>query len=139
MVSVNYYIIYSQATSFGVLLHQLDVSNELTYKVISDVLLEVSEHFPDEYIHIGGDEVLLHLNNFVKHSKVLREVWESDPNVYNFSVKNNLNFDFNDLQLYFERKVLKIVEKVGKKSVAWHDVLYNRYNISKHEIITHTW
>lgn len=50
-----------------------------------------------------------------------------------------MDFDLNDVQLYFEKQVLKIVAKLGKKAVAWHDVLYHRYNISKTEIISHTW
>lgn len=53
------YIIFA-VTHFGVGHYQLDVSSNITYQVVEDVLTEVSELFPDEYIHIGGDEVYIY-------------------------------------------------------------------------------
>ena len=36
----------------------LDISKNITYEVIRDILLDLDEYFPDLYVHMGGDEVL---------------------------------------------------------------------------------
>lgn len=35
----------------------MDPTNNVTYKLISDLFREVQERFPDKYFHVGGDEV----------------------------------------------------------------------------------
>jgi N-acetyl-beta-hexosaminidase len=37
----------------------LDVTLTATYKLVKDVFTEVFELFPDPYVHLGGDEVVL--------------------------------------------------------------------------------
>ena len=48
---------YEVATTWGVFEDVLCAGNEGTYTFLENILTEVMELFPSEYIHIGGDEV----------------------------------------------------------------------------------
>lgn len=37
----------------------LDVTLDKTYKLVREVFAEIIDIFPDPYIHLGGDEVVL--------------------------------------------------------------------------------
>jgi hexosaminidase len=43
---------------------QLDILNNKTYEVTGKVYKEMAEIFPDNWFHIGGDELFLNCNNF---------------------------------------------------------------------------
>ena len=57
--------------------------------------------FPDAYFHIGGDEV----NG---------EVWTSNPRIAGFMKRKGFEKP-SQLQTYFSQRVVRIVEKHGKK------------------------
>jgi len=65
--------------------------------------------FPDEYIHIGGDE-----NN--------GKQWSANPKIQEFMKKKGIANNV-DLQTYFSQRVLALVKKHGKKMVGWDEVL----------------
>ncbi len=69
----------------------------------------MSSLFPDAYIHIGGDE------NEGKQ-------WDKNPKIQAFmkdkGIKNN-----HALQAYFNQRLLKILQKHGKKMIGWEEVL----------------
>jgi hexosaminidase len=66
--------------------------------------------FPDEYVHIGGDEVVA-------------KQWEENPKIQKFMKKHNLK-DYRELQNDFNLKVQKILNKYGKKMVGWDEILH---------------
>jgi len=70
----------------------------------------VAALFPDEYIHIGGDEV----NG--KH-------WNSSTNIAAFKSKHGMK-DNHDLQAYFNKRIQAILSKLGKKMVGWDEILH---------------
>lgn len=43
---------------------QLDILNNKTYEITGKVFKEVATLFPDDWFHIGGDELFLNCNNF---------------------------------------------------------------------------
>jgi hexosaminidase len=43
---------------------QLDILNNKTYEVTGKVYKEIADIFPDNWFHIGGDELFLNCNNF---------------------------------------------------------------------------
>ncbi len=65
--------------------------------------------FPDQFFHIGGDEV----NG---------KEWDANPKIKEFmhahGLKNN-----DDLQAYFNKKVQQIVSKHGKTMLGWDEIL----------------
>ncbi|MCP5045577.1 MAG: family 20 glycosylhydrolase [bacterium] len=79
-----------------------------TYKFFDRFFKEMAALFPDDYMHIGGDE-----NN--------GKEWDANPGIQAFKKKHNLE-DNHALQAYFNGKILKILTKNGKKMVGWDEV-----------------
>ena len=87
----------------------LDPTNELTYQILDDIFKEVATLFPDEYIHIGGDE------NEGKH-------WDDNPKIVAF--KKAKGFTTNhELQNYFNIRVQKIIASYNKKILGWEEII----------------
>ena len=100
----------------------LDPTNEKTYEVLEDVFSELAALFPDEYVHIGGDE------NEGKH-------WDENENIQQFKIKNNLKSN-HELQVHFNIKLQKILKKYNKKMMGWEEIMDAK--IDKSAII-HSW
>ena len=82
---------------------------ERTFKFLEDVLTEVMELFPGEYIHIGGDEVP---KTRWKQSKYCQEL-----------IKKEGLKDEHELQSYFIRRIEKFVNSKGRKIIGWDEIL----------------
>jgi hexosaminidase len=65
--------------------------------------------FPDEYFHIGGDEVT------GKH-------WDNNPRIQTFMRERGIQ-DNHALQAYFNRRIQPIVRRHGKKLIGWDEIL----------------
>jgi len=70
----------------------------------------MSALFPNEYMHIGGDE-----NN--------GKQWNSNPKIQEFMKKNNIP-DNHTLQAYFNKRLLAILTKYNKKMIGWDEILH---------------
>jgi hexosaminidase len=92
----------------GVFDPTLDPTNEKTYKLLEPFFAEMSALFPDAYMHIGGDE------NEGKQ-------WAANPNIQAFMKKNGFK-NQDDLQQYFNRRILKFLEKNGKIMMGWDEI-----------------
>ncbi|MCK5086639.1 MAG: family 20 glycosylhydrolase, partial [Melioribacteraceae bacterium] len=82
---------------------------EKTYEFLDNLFGEMSALFPDEYFHIGGDE-----NN--------GKQWDANESIQNFMKENNIK-DNHELQAYFNKRILKILTKHGKKMIGWDEIL----------------
>ncbi len=100
---------YQIERKFGVFDPAMDPTREETYQFLDSFLGEMAQLFPDEYIHIGGDE-----NN--------GKQWKANPRIQQFMLKHELK-DTAALQAYFNQRVLKILQKHGKKMIGWDEVL----------------
>ena len=94
---------------FGIGRGSLDPTRERTYEFVTELLTEVCELFPDEYVHVGGDEV---------HPKA----WADQPQILAFMREQGLP-DERELQHYFTVRVCAILEKLGRRAIAWDEVL----------------
>jgi len=83
--------------------------NEASYKFLEDVLMEVFQLFPGDYIHIGGDEVPK--NNW-KHCEKCQALIKKE------GLKNE-----EELQSYFIRRIEKFINAHGRKLVGWSEIL----------------
>lgn len=88
----------------------MDPTKEKLYTFLGSFLREMARLFPDEYFHIGGDEVS------GKH-------WRSNPDITNFKREHDMK-DNHDLQAYFNKKIQVILSKYGKKMVGWDEILH---------------
>ncbi len=101
---------YQIERKWGVFDPSMDPTSETTYKFLDTFIGEMAALFPDEYFHIGGDEVT-------------GKQWDANPQIQEFKRKNNLN-DNHALQVYFNRRVLAIVKKHGKKMIGWDEIFH---------------
>lgn len=82
---------------------------EETYKFFDTFFGEMTQIFPDEYFHIGGDE------GTDKH-------WNENSHIQEFIKKNNMS-SIQELHNYFNLRILKILQKYNKKMIGWDEIL----------------
>ena len=109
--------------SFGIHVDVACAGKESTYEFIKDVLDEVVELFPYEYIHLGGDEAL-------------RLDWLDCPDCQRTIRENGLKNE-DELQAYFMNKVVAYLTDKGKKAINWNDGMLAE-NVCK-DIVIHYW
>lgn len=88
---------------------ELDPSNEKTYKFIDEFVGEMSGIFPDAYFHIGGDETT-------------GEAWLKNPRIAAFMKQKGFAKP-DELQAYFNQRLLPILTKHHKKMIGWDEIL----------------
>jgi hexosaminidase len=79
------------------------------FTFLENVLTEVMDLFPSEYIHIGGDECP-------------KDHWKKCPHCQSMIKKHKLN-DEHELQSYFVQRIEKFVNAHGKKIIGWDEIL----------------
>ncbi|KAK6188319.1 hypothetical protein SNE40_004517 [Patella caerulea] len=80
------------------------------YTFLDSLFAEIGRLFPDDYIHIGGNDV-----NF--------SCWESNPEIKEFM--KQMNYTALQLEQYYFQKVLNIVRDLYRKNIVWQDVYDN--------------
>ena len=85
------------------------LGKETTYEFMKNVLDEVVELFPAEYVHIGGDEVNI-------------ASWEVCPHCQKAIKDNNLK-DEHELQSFFNRDIEQFLKSKGKQFMGWDEIV----------------
>lgn len=114
---------YVPDTIFGVLLPVMDPTREEVYKFLDLFFGEMAGLFPDDYIHIGGDEVN------ATH-------WDENPDILKFMETRDLE-DAHALQAYFNKRLQKLLDGHGKKMMGWDEILHP--DLPKEGIAVQTW
>ena len=100
---------YEIERRWGVMDPAMDPTNEQTYKFLDQLIGEMAKLFPDQFFHIGGDEV----NG---------KQWDANPKIQEYmrahGIKNN-----QALQAYFSKRLQPIVAKHGKSMIGWDEIL----------------
>ncbi|WP_046245180.1 beta-N-acetylhexosaminidase [Hymenobacter terrenus] len=108
--------VYAVAQKWGVLNIALDPTRETTYSLLDSLFTEMTALFPDPYFHIGGDE-----ND--------GRQWRRNPRIAAYMKAHKMlkadgkTVDKHQLQTYFNRRVLAMVQKRGKIMVGWDEIL----------------
>jgi hexosaminidase len=113
---------YSIERRPGIFEPALDPTREDVYKFLDTFLGEMAALFSDEYMHIGGDE------NEGKQ-------WDRNPKIQAFMKQKGIK-DNHALQAYFNQKLLKILQKHGKKMIGWDEIL--QPELPK-DVVIHSW
>ncbi len=113
---------YSIGREFGVFDPAMDPTRDSTYKFLDKFIGEMAKLFPDQFFHIGGDEV----NG---------KAWDGNPKIQEFMHSHGLKNN-DELQAYFNKRVQKIVAKYGKIMEGWDEVL--RPDVPK-DIVIQSW
>lgn len=96
------------ATYWGVFPDIFNVDDS-TFSFLEDVLTEVMDIFPGEYIHIGGDEAI-------------KNQWKASDKIQQQIKKLGLK-DENELQSYFVTRMEKFINSKGRKMIGWDEIL----------------
>lgn len=99
---------FKAATKWGVFT-DVYCPNEATFEFLENVLLEVFELFPSQYIHIGGDECP-------------KEAWEKSQFCQDLIKEKGLK-DEHGLQSYFITRMEKFINKHGRNIIGWDEIL----------------
>jgi hexosaminidase len=113
---------YELQRYFGVFDPSLDVTKDYTYEFLDKLFTEMSQLFPDEYFHIGGDE------NTGKD-------WERNPEIKAYMQKKGMK-TYRELETEFVQRLLPILERNGKKMMGWDEIL--RPGVP-HDIMIQSW
>lgn len=100
---------FKVANEWGVFHDVYCAGKEETFEFLENVLMEVIELFPSEYIHIGGDE-----------SPKTR--WEKCPDCQKRIKEEGLK-DEHELQSYFIQRMEKFLLSKGRKIIGWDEIL----------------
>ncbi|MEM9623160.1 MAG: family 20 glycosylhydrolase [Pseudomonadota bacterium] len=100
----------SPTRRFGVHKACLDPTSEPVYEFLQQLFTELGEVFPDQYVHIGGDEV---------HPAW----WQEDAQVQQFMQQHGFA-RVADLQNYFNQRICAQLTTLGKRAVGWDEVLH---------------
>jgi hexosaminidase len=100
---------YKIERNWGVFDPTFNPTIEETYKFFDKFFEEMAKLFPDDYIHIGGDE-----NN--------GKQWNANQSIQTFMKKNKIP-DNHSLQTYFNKRILQILTKHRKKMMGWDEIL----------------
>lgn len=87
----------------------LCAGKEETFEFLDKVFTEVAALFPDEYIHVGGDECF-------------KGFWHKCPRCLARMKAENLK-DENELQSYVIHRLESILKAKGKKLIGWDEIL----------------
>lgn len=96
------------ATKWGVF-EDVFCPSETTFSFLEDVLKEVMDLFPSEYIHIGGDECP-------------KTQWKTSPVAQEVIKREGLK-DEHELQSYFIRRIEKFLNANGRQIIGWDEIL----------------
>lgn len=87
----------------------MDPSKESLYAFLDAFIGEMAQLFPDEYFHIGGDEV----NG--KH-------WAASPGIQAFMKQNQMK-DIGAFHAYFNKRLSGILTRHNKKMIGWDEIM----------------
>lgn len=93
---------------FGISDYVLDPTREEIYPFLERFLREMTTVFPDQYVHIGGDEAPA-------------PDWKTNPRILAFKKAHDLK-DNDALQAYFNQRVLAILTKLHRHMVGWDEI-----------------
>lgn len=99
---------YQVATKWGVF-EDVFCPSETTFAFLEGVIDEVTELFPYEYIHIGGDECP-------------KSTWEKSALCQEVMKENGLR-DAYELQSYFIKRMERYINAKGRKIIGWDEIL----------------
>lgn len=97
---------------FGSHVHCLDPSNPSTVNAVLTVFEELANTFPDEYVHVGGDEVNSHF-------------WDRSASVQSWAHARQFK-NAKDIHAHFTLEVCNHLATFAKRPIVWDDALHEK-------------
>lgn len=102
------------ANSWGVFKDIYCAGNDSVFIFLEDIFQEITELFPSNRIHIGGDEAP-------------KFRWENCEKCQKRMAQENLK-DEHELQSYFIERIAKVLEKKNKSIIGWDEIIESKIN-----------
>lgn len=102
----------------------IDPTKAATYDFMEKLLTEVTQVFPDNYVHLGGDEVGF-------------ECWQSNENITQFMKVHNFT-KYEQLEEMYIQRIVNMVTKLKSKSIVWQEVYQNGVHLPNSTVV-HVW
>jgi hexosaminidase len=100
----------------------LDVTLDAVYDFVHSLYNELTTLFPDEWIHIGGDEVNL-------------DCWKSSQSVQEWMRKHNVTREVDLLHMFSEKVLAHVTDKLHKRPIVWQELFDLGVELPKNAII----
>ena len=100
---------FKVGSNWGIYKDVYCAGNEKTFEFLQNILLEVFELFPGEFVHIGGDECPK--NRWKQCPKCQKRIREE-------GLKNE-----KELQSYFTKRMAQFIHAHGKRLIGWDEIL----------------
>jgi len=109
------------------LMGPMNPTKKSVYAFLEAFFEEVTQVFPDKYLHLGGDEV-----DF--------KCWQSNPNITDFMKSSNISGNYAKLEAIYIKKLLDIVSSYPTNNgyIVWQEVFDNGVDV-KNDTIIHVW
>ena len=101
---------YQIERAAGIFRPAFDPTRDDLYKFLEGFFSEMAQLFPDDYMHIGGDENEGHQ-------------WSENAQIQAFMKAKEIK-DNHSLQAYFNQRLSRIIQKLGKKVIGWEEILH---------------
>lgn len=96
-----------------------------TWDFLAGFFTEVTQVFPDGYLHLGGDEVLF-------------DCWASNPQIRAWMTAAGYGTNYTLLESYYEQRLLDLVGGMNRSYVVWQEIFDNGLNI-RPDTVVHAW
>ncbi|KAJ3648008.1 hypothetical protein Zmor_019845 [Zophobas morio] len=102
----------------------MDPTKNSTYDFVTQLFTEIVDVFPDNYFHIGGDEV-----DFT--------CWQNNPDVGTFMGENNIA-TYKELESFYIQHVVDILDNLESQYLVWEEVFVNGV-VLPNSTVVHVW
>uniref|UniRef100_A0A7S3P380 beta-N-acetylhexosaminidase n=1 Tax=Amphora coffeiformis TaxID=265554 RepID=A0A7S3P380_9STRA len=100
----------------------LDVTQKEVYPFVYRLYDEINATFPDDWIHIGGDEVYM-------------DCWKENQAIQDWKMLHNMTGDVEVLQYFESRLLTYMAKKIRKRPIAWQELFDSGLDIPKNVVV----
>lgn len=86
----------------------MNPTNPALYEFLRNLFAEIVQVFPDQYVHLGGDEVPF-------------DCWKSNPEINSYMKSRNMS-SYNLLESEYIGRLLRITDSLEANTIVWQEV-----------------
>ncbi|KOC61341.1 Beta-hexosaminidase subunit beta, partial [Habropoda laboriosa] len=103
----------------------MNPTNPNLYEFLRHLFAEIVQVFPDQYVHLGGDEVPF-------------DCWMSNPEITAYMKRRNITKNYEVLESEYIGNVLQITKSLQASTIVWQEVFENGV-VLPNTTVVHVW